>query len=104
MISNRHIRRDYLTFLNRPFPNKSTALCGKRVRHKYIGVPGVTKQDFKVFTSSGLRGGWCEECSHLALREIDEILKNNEYPCELHGLYNKAAEELGATLMIWMAA
>lgn len=59
-IANRHVRRNWYTWIDQPeYDGKtSRALCGKRTRQNYIGIPAITNQPVEVDGEPG----WCWSC------------------------------------------
>jgi hypothetical protein len=61
MISNRHIRHDWKTWVDWDQISVRT-VCGVTTRMHLAGVPGITPQPPVVTTSAGKRWGWCTVC------------------------------------------
>ncbi len=61
IISNRHIRHDWQTFVDWEQQSVRT-MCGVTTRRHLAGIPGVTIQPQIVNTNAGKRWGWCTKC------------------------------------------
>lgn len=100
-IVNRHIRREWKTWLDRPSNVKNpVALCGKRTIDKYLGVPGITEQNPTVSTKAGeASNGWCIYCAVKALNDCVRVI-GSSYPKQLIHLYQVAQNELLGSMNI----
>lgn len=96
MISNRHVRRDFRTWLDTPLPpGRSVAMCGKRVQNKYLGVPGVTEQAPVTYNSAGkARRGWCFLCAMNTIEAVVHTVIPAAVEKDLRPLYNHCVNVL----------
>ena len=97
MISNRHVRTDYKTWLD-DYVNpqaRYVAMCGRRVVGKNLGTPGVTDQPAVVRNKAGVvRPGWCEDCGRKTIEDIINTKLPAAVENELRPLYNHCVETL----------
>jgi hypothetical protein len=69
MITTRHIRHDYKTWVDWDQKTVRT-LCGVTTQRRLAGIPGITEQP--VLLSNGKVNilGWCIRCTNYMHREI----------------------------------
>lgn len=78
MISTRHIRHDWKTFVEWEQVSVRT-VCGVTTRRHLAGIPGVTPQAAVVEIGGRKKWGWCMRCTVYTHRETVEILKSGVY-------------------------
>lgn len=73
MISNRHIRHDFYTWLDIGTTKTVKTVCGVRSRPGLVGIPTVTLQPPVVSRGGNVFWGWCPRCCYLVYRHISSI-------------------------------
>lgn len=75
MISSRHIRHDWQTFVD--WQQKSVkTVCGVTTRRNLAGIPGVTDQPEVVEVKGVKKWGWCTACIRSSKYDLDQVEKD----------------------------
>ena len=62
-VTNRHIPKQWNTFILPAGDKRMVALCGTRTSAKFMGIPGMTPQAVTLKNAAGeWRPGWCPHC------------------------------------------
>ena len=89
MISNRHIRHDWQTFVDWP-QTTVKSLCNVKTQPRLAGIPGITEQPPFVEKKEG----WCSQCCYKAYRQMLDIPERLDTDSSVVKLYNRAARTI----------
>jgi hypothetical protein len=94
MISTRHIRHDWKTFIDWDQRSVRT-LCGRTSQQHLCGIPGVTEQPKIVEAGGKKKWGWCGMCIMSMMYEVNanESYYSQWVP-EVQELWKKAVESV----------
>jgi hypothetical protein len=104
VITARHIRKGYATWIDSSETHSVTTMCGVRSTNKFCGIPGITDQKVSVQTKNGERLGWCLNCCKVMAAEVYNFLEGgaiNAHPSVIT-CYADAAEVLVAVKAVSM--
>lgn len=92
VISTRHIRHDWQTFVD--WEQKSVrTCCGVTTKRHLAGIPGVTEQPQIVEVSGRKLWGWCMNCVVQAMKDIKAYEDYAGHP-QVNYLYIRARQEI----------
>lgn len=94
LISNRHIRHDWKTFVDWPQISVRT-VCKITTRQGLAGIPGITDQPQIL---PGGRWGWCMRCVLGSTEDFITLYSLPEVDKAIYTLYNNAEKELAMQL------
>lgn len=98
MISSRHIRHDWKTWVDWEQQSVRT-VCGVTTRRGLAGIPGITEQAQVVITKDKRLWGWCWPCVKETYEEMAGVIGEEAFQ-ELHldenvqSLYKKGMSEI----------